>query len=134
MVSAAEGSTESNISTGAGHINAPIAGSDMHYYTPQETEEKTPHIYPKLQIDSLDEEPGYVTIHFELTNGDTPVENIRLSVAATHNNLTEYGSVSGAMAPHAELSTFANLFKRTANDHDLVKLTHLFCGQGRISR
>ena len=80
VVTAKEGSTASKISTGVGNINAPIAGRDINYYVQAESKETLPHVYPRLCIDSLDQEPGWIALHFEIINGNTMVENVRLSL------------------------------------------------------
>lgn len=127
VVSAADHSSASKISTGAGNVNAPIAGRDVNYFHPPPSEPQ-PHIHSRLRIDSL-AESGWIRIRFELTNGNVPVQNIRKSYKSLRNNVTEHVTLTGSMAPGAEIVTLYEHIKRTQTDDDLVILTLYFDAQ-----
>ncbi len=126
VLSAANSSTASKISTGAGNTNAPIAGRDIHYHAVTQAEEKEVHVYPQLTIDSLDQEPGHIAFHFDITNGNIAIENIQLHLVSKRNSYSHYGSIIGAMAPNGSISTLRDFIARTEDDHDIVTLTIYF--------
>jgi hypothetical protein len=121
MITAAEESTASKISTGAGDINAPIAGRDVIY---QPEKEKRPHLFVKLQIDSIESE--YIQAHFDLTNGETQITNIRITHGSLGRSYREFEPLTGMMAPNAEVSTAPIFLARTPNDDNWVTLTAYF--------
>ncbi len=125
VVTAADHSTASKVSTGSGQINAPVAGRDIIYHAQPQREQEMPHIFARLHIDNLDE-PNCIRVHFQLINGDSKVENIRLAFTSIRCVYGEYQTISGEMAPRDEIDTFYVYLARTPDDNDLVQLTIYF--------
>ena len=124
LLTSAGSSTAARISTGSGAINAPVAGRDIIYHAPTVDRQIWPYIYPQLIIDNLEIEPGHILLHFDIKNGDIPIENILTHVSSKRNNAKEYGREThrNSMAPNAELSTLGNCVQRTNDDNDVIRL------------